>query len=253
MTVFVGAVSIGVFAWIAYVVFGGLRIPEHLRRVLTEVVESDLPELVEGRSGFARSGAIRLWYEDLDPKAPEEGTVLLLMSMGGDALMWPRAFVDDLLGAGYRVVRFDPRETGRSDRVEDWRRKDAYTVVDLAEDAVALLDHLEIDRAHVCGLSLGGMVAQELAIRHPGRVDSLTLMSTSPDVTDESLPSLTTRYLLASAWKGLPLLRYRIAGARRTSSWSGWRRRSRRGSTSAPNRFGTWVARSCTTTGIGAA
>ncbi len=87
MTVFVGAVSIGVFAWIAYVVFGGLRIPEHLRRVLTEVVEWDLPELVEGRSGFARSGALRLWYEGLDPKAPEEGTVLLLMSMGGGALM----------------------------------------------------------------------------------------------------------------------------------------------------------------------
>ncbi len=212
MATFGIVVAIGVAALIAYASFGGPRIPPGLRRAIDDVVASEVPELVEGEAGYASSGTVRLWYEDRRPPTPEVGTVLLLTSMGGDALMWPRAFLERLLGDGFRVVRFDQRETGLSDRVEGWRRTCAYTVGDLAEDAVAVLDHLEIDRAHVCGLSLGGMVGQELAIRHPDRVASLVLMSTSPDVTDTSLPTLSTRYVLTSAWKGLPLIRYRIAG-----------------------------------------
>jgi pimeloyl-ACP methyl ester carboxylesterase len=204
--------AIGVAALVAYVRFGGPRIPDDLRRAIDELVAREVPELVHGDAGFATSGSIRIWYEDLSPPVPAVGTVLLLIGAGADALMWPRAFLDRLLGDGYRVVRYDQRETGLSDRLVDWKRKTTYTVGDLADDAVAVLDHLEVDRAHLCGLSLGGMVAQELAIRHPGRVASLVLMSTSPDVTDASLPHVSTRYLLGSAWKALPLLRYRFAG-----------------------------------------
>jgi pimeloyl-ACP methyl ester carboxylesterase len=134
------------------------------------------------------------------------------MGMGGDALMWPRAFIDSLLDAGFRVVRFDQRGTGLSDWMETWKREDAYSLSDMAVDARAILDHLGIERAHVCGLSLGGMVAQELAIQQPNRVASLVLISTSPDVTDESLPVMKVSYLLRTIWQSLPLLRYRIAG-----------------------------------------
>jgi pimeloyl-ACP methyl ester carboxylesterase len=204
--------AIGVAALIAYVRFGGPRIPIELQMVIDDVVSAEVPEVVLGSSGFATAGTIRLWYEDLTPPVPDVGTVLLLIGAGADALMWPRPFVDRLLGGGYRVVRYDQRETGLSDRIAGWQRNDPYTVRDLAEDAVAVLDHLEIDRAHIIGLSLGGMVAQEIAIRHPVRVASLVLMSTSPGVTDESLPSLSTRYVVGSAWAALPLLRYTIAG-----------------------------------------
>jgi pimeloyl-ACP methyl ester carboxylesterase len=210
--VLLALVAIGAVALGAYVLFGGPRLSADVLRIIEEVTESEVPELVEGQTGYASSGSIKLWYVDLSRASPEKGTILLLAGMGGDALIWPRSFVSAFLDAGYRVVRFDQRGTGLSDWIETRQRKDAYTVGELAEDAFAVLDHLKINHAHVCGLSLGGMVAQELAIRHPDRVDSLTLMSTSPDVADRTLPSLSTSYLLSAAWKGLPLLRYRIAG-----------------------------------------
>ena len=196
----------------AYLAFGGPRLSADVQRVIKEVVSEDTASLLRGRTGYARSGSIQLWYEDLAPEAPEAGTVLLLMSMGGDALMWPRAFIDALRAAGFRVVRFDQRGTGLSDWMKRWKRKNAYSLSDLADDALAILDHLGIERAHVCGVSLGGMVAQELAIQHPSRIASLVLLSTSPDVTDESLPTMRMSYLLRTVWQSLPLVRYRMAG-----------------------------------------
>lgn len=96
--------------------------------------------------------------------------------------------------------------------METWTRREAYSLTDLADDAIAILDHLEVERAHLCGLSLGGMVAQELALQHPVRIASLVLVSTSPDVTDASLPMMSTGTLLRTVAQSLPLLRYRLAG-----------------------------------------
>jgi pimeloyl-ACP methyl ester carboxylesterase len=205
-------VVLGLAALAAYVFFGGPRLSADARRVIKEVVSAETASVIRGRAGYARSGPIQLWYEDQTPGSPEAGTVLLMMSMGGDALMWPRAFIDALLAAGFRVVRFDQRGTGLSDWMETWKRRDAYSLSDLAADGLAVLDHLGIERAHVCGVSLGGMAAQELAIQHPSRVASLVLLSTSPDVTDGSLPVMKMGYLLRTVWQSLPLLRYRMAG-----------------------------------------
>jgi pimeloyl-ACP methyl ester carboxylesterase len=203
---------IGIAALAAYIAFGGPRLAPEMLCVIKDVASGETPPIVRGRNGYAHSGPLQLWYEEIPSPEPEVGTVLLLIGMGADSLMWPRAFVDALLAAGYRVIRFDQRGTGMSDWMDAWQRKDAYSLGDLAEDAVAVLDHLDIRRAHVCGLSFGGMVAQELAIQHPDRVDSLVLMSTSPDVTDESLPFMSISYLLGVFWKSVPILRYRIAG-----------------------------------------
>ena len=93
-----------------------------------------------------------------------------------------------------------------------WKRNDPYSIADLAGDAVAILDVLDIRKAHLVGLSLGGMIAQQIAINQPDRVASLTLMLTSGFIGDPDLPGMTSRYVVNSLLKGLPLFKYRIMG-----------------------------------------
>jgi pimeloyl-ACP methyl ester carboxylesterase len=102
--------------------------------------------------------------------------LLLIMGLGFQLVHWPDAFCQQLADRGYYVVRFDSRDAGRSTHLPGAH----YTLEDLSDDAVGLLDALRIESAHVVGASLGGMVAQLIAIRHPSRVRSLaSLMSTT--------------------------------------------------------------------------
>jgi pimeloyl-ACP methyl ester carboxylesterase len=123
---------------------------------------------------FATVGALKLCYSTTgDPKRP---AMLLIMGLGFQLVHWPDAFCQQLADHGYYVVRFDNRDAGRSTHLPGAR----YTLQDIADDAIGLLDALKIDTAHVVGASLGGMVAQLIAIRHPSRVRSLaSLMSTT--------------------------------------------------------------------------
>jgi pimeloyl-ACP methyl ester carboxylesterase len=130
---------------------------------------------------------LTLDYESFgDPAAP---AVLLVMGLGMPALAWPDEFVDALVAARFRVVRFDNRDCGHSTKLRGaplpsapWAIARAllrlpvhapYTLDDMAADAVGLLDALGIECAHVVGASLGGMIAQVAAARYPGRAASL--------------------------------------------------------------------------------
>src|SRR3954468_3072066 len=119
-------------------------------------------------------GEVDLCHETFgDPNRP---TMLLIMGLGFQLIHWPEVFCRQLAAEGFRVVRFDNRDSGRSTHLPGRR----YTIADMADDAVGLLDALGVDAAHVGGASLGGMVAQTMAIRHPARVRSLaSLMSTT--------------------------------------------------------------------------
>ena len=135
-----------------------------------------------------------LYYEAQG--ASDAPVILLIMGLGGQLTMWPPGFVDDLVAAGYRVVRFDNRDVGLSSKFDEvrlphpvlqmlarrvgWRLATPYDLADMARDAEGLLDHLGIEAAHVVGISMGGMIAQHLAAGAPGRVRSLTaVMSTT--------------------------------------------------------------------------
>lgn len=102
--------------------------------------------------------------------------LLLIMGMGGHHLMWSDPFLR-LLEPDFDIVAFDHRGIGTSDRADE-----PFSIADLAEDAVSVLDTVGWDTAHVFGISLGGMVAQELAITHPSRLRTLTLGCTYPGV-----------------------------------------------------------------------
>ncbi|SNS14439.1 Pimeloyl-ACP methyl ester carboxylesterase [Geodermatophilus saharensis] len=107
---------------------------------------------------------------------PDHPPVLLVMGLGFQLVHWPEDFCRRLAAEGLRVVRFDNRDAGRSTHLPGQR----YTLEDMADDAAGLLDALGMPAAHVVGASLGGMIAQTMAIRHPDRVRSLaSLMSTT--------------------------------------------------------------------------
>ncbi|WP_028938784.1 alpha/beta fold hydrolase [Pseudonocardia spinosispora] len=115
---------------------------------------------------------IRLWARESGNPAAEP--LLLVMGANASGLTWPQSFVD-ALGERHRVIIYDHRDTGRSSWEFDTR---PYPISRLAEDAVAVLDAFGIERAHVAGMSMGGILVQLLLLDHPDRLLSATLWST---------------------------------------------------------------------------
>ncbi|HEV3055905.1 MAG TPA: alpha/beta hydrolase [Solirubrobacteraceae bacterium] len=144
------------------------------------------------RSGeqFAQVGQIKLCHETFgDPSATP---MLLVMGLASQMVIWDDDFCEQLADRGFWVIRFDNRDIGRSTILRDRRppktwqllvrdqRGASYTLGEMADDAVGLLDQLGVERAHVVGVSMGGMIAQLIAIRHRDRVLSLvSIMSTT--------------------------------------------------------------------------
>jgi 3-oxoadipate enol-lactonase len=119
---------------------------------------------------MARTGTVQADGAELYFEAHGEGPPLVLvMGIGYDSSLWTLAQVP-ALSRRFQVVIFDNRDAGRSSRAAA-----PYTVATMADDAARVLDALELDRAHLLGLSLGGMIGQEFALRHPGRLDRLIL------------------------------------------------------------------------------
>jgi pimeloyl-ACP methyl ester carboxylesterase len=129
----------------------------------------------------ARNGGIDIAYEVLGPADGEP--LLLIMGLGAQMVGWPDGFCRELSDRGFTVVRFDNRDVGLSTHLDvpPRRRGPApYTLSDMARDAVAVLDDVGWPAAHVVGASLGGMIAQLLAVEHPDRVLSLTSIMSKP-------------------------------------------------------------------------
>jgi len=125
---------------------------------------------------------VRLWVE----QAGKVGGPAVVLVSAADAPCgrWTPAYVDPLVAAGFRVIRYDQRDVGRS---QVMATDQPYRLSDLAADAVGVLDALDVDRAHVVGRSMGGMIGQVLALDHASRVTSLTVVSTTPGLGDDRL------------------------------------------------------------------
>ena len=109
---------------------------------------------------------------------PAHPAVLLIMGAAGSMDRWEQPFCERLVAAGRYVIRYDHRDTGGSTTYPPG--KPGYTFDDLVADALGILDHLGVERAHLVGISMGGGIVQRIAVDHPERVLSVTLMSTSP-------------------------------------------------------------------------
>ena len=165
------------------------------KKTIRAVVKSPIPKIIKGETGFAQSGKYKIWYEKISPATGKKGIVLLIMGNGQDALKWPPSFISNLTEAGYEVVRFDHRETGLSTSEEKWKKKNPYTLTDMANDAIAVLDAVKIKKAHIAGVSMGGMIAQIIAIEHPEITESLTSIMSSGDIFDQDLPAISDEVL----------------------------------------------------------
>ena len=158
------------------------------------------------------ANGVQLEVEDHGPVSGEP--LLLIMGLGMQLVAWHTEFVASLVARGFRVIRFDNRDIGLSQRFDQLgvpnlvfdsikyavglKVTGPYTVADMADDTAGLLDALGIQSAHVCGASMGGMIAQQLAVRHPARVKSLTLMMTSSGSRRLPGPTLKVRAALIS-------------------------------------------------------
>ncbi len=161
------------------------------KQLIKEVLKVPIREAVLGETGIAKVAGHQIWFEHQKPTAVKKGTVMLIMGNGNDALTWPQNFISGFLEEGYSVIRFDHRETGFSTSEKKWKAKRAYSLNDMSEDVVVILDTLAIRKAHIVGVSMGGMIAQILAIEHPDRVASLTAVMSSADVTDPQLSPMS--------------------------------------------------------------
>lgn len=142
-------------------------------------------------SSTAAVGSLTLAYDVFGEGEP----LVLIMGIGAQRIFWDDEFCRLLSGRGFSVIRFDHRDVGQSSSVAQraprpatalWRRLTGqsiaapYTLSDMASDVVGLLDHLQLESAHVVGISMGGMIAQHLAIEQPARVRSLVSIASTP-------------------------------------------------------------------------
>jgi pimeloyl-ACP methyl ester carboxylesterase len=155
---------------------------------------------------LAPANGIEIAYQEIGDEAGEP--LLLIMGLATQMLAWDERFCELLAERGFRVVRFDNRDIGHSTKIDSAglpkrtdmllgrRRTAAYMLRDMVEDTAGLMDHLGIDSAHLVGASMGGMIAQTMAIRQPQRVRSLVSM----------MSSTGSRWLGVPTWKAFGTL-----------------------------------------------
>ncbi|MBQ0715425.1 MAG: alpha/beta hydrolase [Paraperlucidibaca sp.] len=146
------------------------------------------------RRGVAEANGLELAYEDMgDVLHPP---IILVMGLSAQLTLWPLGFCEGLVAEGHRVIRFDNRDIGLSSKLSDlkvkgpvWKRMVRaqlglsspvpYTIMDMADDVLGLLDFLQIRRAHIVGASMGGMITQIFAAKYPDRVRSVGIIFSS--------------------------------------------------------------------------
>ena len=166
------------------------------------------------RTGVAKSGDLDIFYEDMGDE--NDPAVLLIMGLGAQLLFWRTGFCERLVNQGLRVIRYDNRDVGLSSKFEGRhtgakllprmarsylgrRSESVYTLENMADDAAALLDHLRIEKAHIVGGSMGGMIAQIFAARYQHRTKTLAVIFSSnnqpllPPPGPKQLRAITTR------------------------------------------------------------
>lgn len=141
--------------------------------------------------GYANNNGVEIFYRDYGPVGAEP--IILVQGLGGQLTFWPENLIDFLIENNFRPIVYDNRDIGLSSKftgepnyISDYIKyvlrlplKSEYTIDDMADDGISILDTLNIDKAHLLGMSMGGMIAQIMASNHPDRVKSFTLIAST--------------------------------------------------------------------------
>ena len=194
----------------------------HSFKFLLIIIMFTNSNLFSYEEGKAINQDIEIYYRDYGPIDAEP--ILLVQGLGGQLVNWPQHLIEFLIENNFRPIVFDNRDTGLSTRVDsdsfsDEKRSDTivrsyiryylrlpieseYTIDDMANDAIAVLDELNISKAHVLGISMGGMIAQIIASTHPDRTKTFTLIaSTASTPSPLNGPTRKVRKLLMDRTK----------------------------------------------------
>lgn len=154
------------------------------------------------KSGKAPANGIEIYYETFGNE--QNPAILLIMGLDAQCVIYGENVINPLVEAGYYVIRFDNRDIGLSTWMNDsWHRSRPYSLEDMAKDSVELLDFLQIKQAHIIGVSMGGMIAQHIAIDFPEEVLSLTCVMSSGYTLN---PKVASKFTHKLALKVLPFL-----------------------------------------------
>jgi pimeloyl-ACP methyl ester carboxylesterase len=154
-----------------------------MKKLITLFLAACLTTSIFSSGQTTKANGIELWYETFGEK--KDPAFLLIMGGLCQEILWPTEFCEHLTKAGFYVIRYDHRDSGLSTCLDF--EKHPYTLFDMAKDAVGLLDALQIDKAHLCGFSMGGPIAELISVHFPTRVATLTLIATSCDLRPSSL------------------------------------------------------------------
>ena len=163
--------------------------------------------------GIAEVNDINIWWEDFGNSS--DPSVLLIMGANANAMQWTLEFINPLVSAGFHVIRFDNRDVGKSTwlttepsfKLEEGSMvtgEVSYNLEDMALDAVSLLEYLGVEKAHIVGASMGGMITQVIGLDHPNKALSLTPIMSTPGagLEDENL-SPPTESLMQGMMKSM--------------------------------------------------
>ena len=153
--------------------------------ITSKVLNESILNLEVGKSNIVKSNGVNIWYELIETKKDSaKGTILFIEGLEGTAMGWGDYIYQPILDEGFNVIRFDNREVGRS----TWTENLDYDLSDMAKDVLTIINDLDLEAVNIVGQSMGGMIAQEFALNYPEKVKTLTLIYTSGNINDKTLP-----------------------------------------------------------------
>ncbi len=178
----------------------GIQLPKNIDTLISQLQKEPLPILIKGETGTAKNGDVSIFYEAINGIDPSKDTILLICGHTQTLLDWYPHFYQPLIDGGYQVIRFDNRGVGQSDWLKDWgkpnkNKPNKYKLEDMAMDAIAVLDAVGVTKAHLIGMSMGGMIGQRLAISHSDRVLSLTSIMSTGYFDDSKLVNIPPPFM----------------------------------------------------------